>query len=121
MHSPLILNSRSSPRGLSKILRPIPKQKEIPFVIKQEAKEVILHGPKNRMQYYFITKESNFPEKKSPQKPDAGFKSIHTSLDSKAKRTAVEQCSPQKFNLLEKQALKEVRQKEGRLFLLSDM
>jgi len=103
------------------MLRPFPKKTEIPVIMKQEAKDKILYGPKNKIDFYFIAPEKDVPEKKGGLQPATNFKSIHNSTESKEKKRLLEKLVVPKYNIVEKQALKEVRKKEGKLYLLNDM
>jgi len=121
MNKPLLFKPIGSPKEISAMLKPFPKKTEIPVIMKQEATDVILHGPKNRIGYYFIIPDRDTPQKKGGLQPITGFKSIHSATESKEKKRLLEKLVVPKYNAIEKQALKEVRRKEGKLYLLNDM
>ena len=113
------LPSFTSPRDISRIIRPTPHRSEIPSILNQEAHEHIISGPKNSINYY-----STIAEKKLAQKiahNESPFKSIHLLPDFKDKAQEVEIFNYPQYNNREKQVLKEIKKKEGKLFLLTDM
>jgi len=108
-------------KEVAQLLRPVPTLKQIPGLLKEEAREQFLHGPKNSMNYYFIPPDKNAPEKKTGNPIEKAFKSIHGNVETREKQRIIEKLSDPKYNFIEKQALKEVRKKQGKLYLLNDM
>jgi len=121
MLKPLPVKPLGNSKEVAQLLRPVPTQKEIPGLLKQEAREQFLYGPKNSMNYYFIPPEKNTPEKKTGNPVEKAFKSIHGNGETREKQRMIEKLLDPKYNFIEKQALKDVRKKQGKLYLLGDM
>ena len=113
------IQSFTSPREITRIIRPTPHKSEIPSILKREAQDQILFGPKNSINYYSTTAEKKLAQKLAHN--ESPFKSIHLLPDFKDKAQEVEIFAYPQYNNREKQVLGEIKKKEGKLFLLTDL
>lgn len=112
-------------KDVTRILRGSPKKVDIDAMLYQEAKKAVITGPNNHMDYYSIITEKKAvpekPQKSSSKSPEPTFKSVHRTPESKETQFVIAKLTGPKYNEREKKALKELRTKEGKLYLLSDL
>lgn len=111
---------RSAPTGLAKIPRNSPIKDKIPILLKEEARMAVLYDSNNSMNFYQIPTPKKLPTEPSKHS-EASYKSIHNIADPKDKQQVMEKFLGRKYTKREKEALNEIRKKQGNLYLLSDL
>ena len=123
---PMASNTKSSIKlpDIARLIRnvsPPPAVERLPSIIRRDVEYEIVHNEKNKLEYYDIEKEKDMAKRFVLQNPNLKFQSLHNLADSKGKKAFAQRFLFPSYGPFAKQVLKEIRNRNGRLSLLTDL